>query len=188
MSLILSKTRQLMRARTLLRYTPLSRGAVLLDADWMPGPYPKNEDERKAAAKKYNLLREEYEPYDPKWDIGSGDYPCLPNRCQEDEDPYDNYEYMADSRHYGQPMNQAYEVMNAHGVTLNPEYERPFRQFVLITGMMLVFSYWYAEYLKHVPFIGDMKPLHMPKNAKDGVIHYHYPTSRLEFYEAHHHH
>lgn len=31
--------------------------------DWKPGPYPETEEERKAAAKKYGLLPEDYKPY-----------------------------------------------------------------------------------------------------------------------------
>lgn len=38
---------------------------------WKAGPYPKTEEERIAAAKKYNLLPEEYEPYeDDGWGWG----------------------------------------------------------------------------------------------------------------------
>lgn len=36
--------------------------------DYKPGPYPQTEKERIAAAKKYNLLPEEYKPYaDDGW-------------------------------------------------------------------------------------------------------------------------
>lgn len=45
--------------------------------DWKPGPYPKTKEEREAAAKKYGLLPEEYEPY-PDDGSGYGDYPNLP--------------------------------------------------------------------------------------------------------------
>lgn len=31
--------------------------------DWMPGPLPQTEEERRAAAKKYGLLPEEYKTY-----------------------------------------------------------------------------------------------------------------------------
>lgn len=31
--------------------------------EYKPAPYPKNEAERIAAAKKYNMLPEEYQPY-----------------------------------------------------------------------------------------------------------------------------
>ncbi|CAG2163376.1 unnamed protein product [Oppiella nova] len=44
--------------------------------DWKPGQYPKTQEEREAAAKKYNLIPEDYEPY-PEGS-GYGDYPKLP--------------------------------------------------------------------------------------------------------------
>lgn len=31
--------------------------------DFKPGPFPQTEEERRAAAKKYGLLPEEYKPY-----------------------------------------------------------------------------------------------------------------------------
>lgn len=50
-------------------------------SDWnyqyKPGPYPKTPEERAAAAKKYGLTMEEYQPY-PE-DQGYGDYPKLPD-------------------------------------------------------------------------------------------------------------
>merc|ERR1711981_1508257 len=48
---------------------------------WKPGPYPETEEERLAAAKKYGLIPEDYEPYpnDGQWNEaigphGLGDY------------------------------------------------------------------------------------------------------------------
>lgn len=34
-----------------------------LSKDMLPGPYPKTPEERAAAAKKYNMTIEDYEPY-----------------------------------------------------------------------------------------------------------------------------
>ena len=33
------------------------------DKDWCPGPYPETQAEREAAAKKYGMRVEDYEPY-----------------------------------------------------------------------------------------------------------------------------
>lgn len=48
--------------------------------EWTPGPYPRTKEERLAAAKKYNLQPEDYEPYpeDGYLGMGLGDYPNLP--------------------------------------------------------------------------------------------------------------
>lgn len=34
--------------------------------DWKPGKYPDTVEEREAAAKKYGMRVEDYEPYDPE--------------------------------------------------------------------------------------------------------------------------
>ena len=71
--------------------------------EWEPGPYPTTPAERKAAAKKYGLREEDYEPY-PEDGFGYGDYPKLPlvsfgcrSHLQEWDDPY----Y---TRNYGEPV------------------------------------------------------------------------------------
>lgn len=87
--------------------------------DWKPGPYPTTDEERRAAAKKYGLLPEDYKPYpddgrslrgnnwlkqilidnlSQNWKFtgaGLGDYPHLPDIPVEQRDityPYDNPE------------------------------------------------------------------------------------------------
>lgn len=55
--------------------------------DFAPGPYPKTEAERIAAAKKYGIPIEEYEPY-PEDGLSYGDYPKLPLESGDDRDPY----------------------------------------------------------------------------------------------------
>lgn len=167
----------MLRAPTIVKNSMFVRGATILDRDWMPGPYPKNEAERKAAAKKYNLLPEEYEPLDLKWDLGQGDYPALPNRCWADEDPYGDYTYMADSRYFGDLVHPHWEIYQSHGVSLNEE-NPPFKHAILTHGFMFVFIYWYIQLMENYPFITEMKPQHMY-----GTEHYHYPTSKLEYYE-----
>lgn len=53
--------------------------------DQKPGPFPVTEEEKIAAAKKYNMLREEYEPYP---DGTYGDYPKLPIQSINERDVY----------------------------------------------------------------------------------------------------
>uniref|UniRef100_A0A8D0HGC7 NADH dehydrogenase [ubiquinone] 1 beta subcomplex subunit 8, mitochondrial n=1 Tax=Sphenodon punctatus TaxID=8508 RepID=A0A8D0HGC7_SPHPU len=81
------------------RVAPLWAQSVSgLSKDMLPGPYPKTPEEwaAAAAANKYNMRVEDYEPY-PDKDMGYGDYPKLPNRSQHvyrslplhwDFDPY----------------------------------------------------------------------------------------------------
>lgn len=73
--------------------------------DWKPGPYPKTEEERRAAAKKYNLIPEDYEPYDDKDGLGYGDYPKLPLKSAEGKDPYHHWDITHLKKNYGEPVS-----------------------------------------------------------------------------------
>ena len=74
--------------------------------DWQPGPYPKTPEERAAAAKKYNLRIEDYEPY-PDDGTGHGDYPMLPRVSMEARDPYEVYDCPEWKRNFNEPVKQA---------------------------------------------------------------------------------
>jgi len=52
---------------------------------WMPGPYPKTEAERTAAALKYGMIPEDYKPF-PDEGEGAGDYPDM-GRCSGPDRP-----------------------------------------------------------------------------------------------------
>lgn len=71
--------------------------------DWKPGPYPKTEKERIAAAKKYGLRPEDYRPY-PDDGLGYGDYPMLPRVSTESKDFYDNWDMPDIKRNFGEPV------------------------------------------------------------------------------------
>lgn len=67
------------------------------------GPYPKTKEERERAAKKYNLLPEDYEPFDEL--EGWGDYPNLPAIGGFNRDPYDDFDDVLNNRFYGEPYH-----------------------------------------------------------------------------------
>ena len=71
--------------------------------DWMPGPYPKTQEEREAAAKKYGLRVEDYEPY-PDDGFGYGDYPKLPRVSGEARSPYEIYDMPSLKRNFNEPV------------------------------------------------------------------------------------
>ena len=77
--------------------------------DWKPGPYPRTPRERAAAAKKYNLRVEDYEPY-PNDGFGYGDYPKLPHIADEAKSPYEPYDAPHNRRFYGEPVRTYYYV------------------------------------------------------------------------------
>ena len=68
----------------------------------MPGPYPKTAAARAAAAKKYGLRPEDYEPYPDE--EGYGDYPKLPEIGDDSKDFYNNYDMPDLRRNYGEPV------------------------------------------------------------------------------------
>jgi len=75
----------------------------------MPGPYPKTPEERAAAAKKYNLRVEDYEPYpDDGW--GYGDYPKLPLVSATARNPYEDYDIPTVKRNFNEPVNRHQSV------------------------------------------------------------------------------
>lgn len=80
---------------------------TLIVSDWnkdfKPAPYPTTEEERVAAAKKYNLLPQEYKPY-PDDGMGYGDYPHLPDVSNDLKDPYYPYDMPDMKRNFNEPV------------------------------------------------------------------------------------
>lgn len=72
--------------------------------DFKPAPYPTTEEERVAAAKKYNLLPQDYKSY-PDDGVGYGDYPHLPDVPVETKDPYYPYDSPELKRNFGEPVS-----------------------------------------------------------------------------------
>lgn len=70
--------------------------------DYKPGPYPKTPEEREAAARKYNLIPEDYDCYEEG--SGYGDYPKLPVVSQDAMDPYEEYDNYYRRRNFGQTV------------------------------------------------------------------------------------
>lgn len=67
------------------------------------GPYPRTKEERERAARKYNLIPEDYEPYDEE--EGFGDYPKLPAIGAFNRDKYDDFDEPYNWRFYGEPFH-----------------------------------------------------------------------------------
>lgn len=76
--------------------------------DWKPGPPPKTEAERIAAAKKYNLIPEDYETYDESY--GTGDYPKLPIASQDSRDPYEDFDWHYHRRNFGETVRIYFDL------------------------------------------------------------------------------
>jgi len=73
--------------------------------DWMPAlEPPKNEEEKKAAAKKYGMIVEDYKP-EPADGMGHGDYPDLPIVSTDERNPNEAYDYPEFKRNFGEPLH-----------------------------------------------------------------------------------
>lgn len=81
--------------------------------DWKPGPYPQTPEERAAAAKKYGLLPEDYEPFPDNHDTSRGDYPNLPDIGATARDPEESYDFPYLRRNYGEPVRPPLSLASA---------------------------------------------------------------------------
>lgn len=95
------------------------RAASGLSKDMLPGPYPRTPEERAAAAKKYNMRVEDYEPY-PDDGLGLGDYPKLPDRSQHERDPWYEWDHTDLRRNHGEPMHWQFDMYLRTRVDTSP--------------------------------------------------------------------
>ncbi|VDN81607.1 unnamed protein product [Brugia pahangi] len=88
----------------------LERGPLTIDGwyprDHMPDDYPKNEEERRAAAIKYGMRLEDYKPYDKddcyKYAGNYPDYGCV---TYDHKDPYENWSDPHYRRNWGEGVS-----------------------------------------------------------------------------------
>merc|ERR1711879_501795 len=72
---------------------------------WKPGPYPINDEERAAAARKYGMLLEDYKPNEDP-DAMMGDYPDLPIEPQAEKNAMYEWDCPEYRRNYGEPLQE----------------------------------------------------------------------------------
>uniref|UniRef100_A0A0K8TP44 Putative mitochondrial electron transport nadh to ubiquinone n=1 Tax=Tabanus bromius TaxID=304241 RepID=A0A0K8TP44_TABBR len=136
--------------------------------DFKPAPFPKTQEERDAAAKKYNLLPEEYRPYADDG-FGYGDYPKLPDIGVESKDPYYPYDFPEHKRNYNEPVHANIDLIGEDRYSL-PEpsrYSTPFyyAMFLGVMGFCLA-TYYYLEDKKM------FRPVVPKQYPGDGKVHY----------------
>ncbi|XP_033227557.1 NADH dehydrogenase [ubiquinone] 1 beta subcomplex subunit 8, mitochondrial [Belonocnema kinseyi] len=86
---------------------------AVMNRDWQPGPYPKTEEERIKAARKYNMHPDEYVPYpddDPKG-FCKGDYPDMPLIGAAAKDPYYPYDIPEQKRNYNETLPEEFDML-----------------------------------------------------------------------------
>lgn len=144
------------------------------------GDYPKTQEERERAAKKYNLIPEDYEPYDE--DEGFGDYPKLKAIGGFNRDPYDDFDDVMDNRFHGEPFHRDADLY--YWERVDPLAHEKMRlshwvSFPIFMGVALFvpFLYWFTTTFK-IDINNPVK--HRPTKAnpllKDYVV-YEFPPS-----------
>merc|ERR1712226_131911 len=77
--------------------------------DWEVGKKPVTKEEREAAAKKYGLIPEDYEPTTDTSD--TSDYPMLPRVGHRSLDPYADWDDPGMKRNFGEPVHRDWEQL-----------------------------------------------------------------------------
>nr|BAN20972.1 NADH-ubiquinone oxidoreductase ashi subunit [Riptortus pedestris] len=154
-------------ARNLSLSAPRAGG--VWNKDWKPKKYPQTEEERLAAAKKYGLLPQEYEPT-PDDGQGSGDYPHLKEFSVEARDPFYPWDFPEYRRNFGEVLHQDANLFteDRYNVNMRPRYPLSL-QMAAFLGVIGV-SWWLMKISKNACMYPVAK-LHLPA---PGVKHYSY--------------
>lgn len=149
------------------------------------GPYPRTKEERELAAKKYNLIPEDYETY-PE-DEGWGDYPKLPAIGDFNKYKYDDFDDPSSMRHYGEPYHRDADLYQWHKIDpLGHEkhFMAPWKKFLVFMGTWLsipVFCYGWNYF--NLNFNYNFK-----KHSFEDKPRYYFPPSPNDDVHSHHKH
>ncbi|OXB59739.1 hypothetical protein ASZ78_001861 [Callipepla squamata] len=136
---------------------PGARAASGLSKDQLPGPYPRTAEERAAAAKKYNMRVEDYQPY-PDDGFGYGDYPMLPNKSAHERDPWYQWDQPDLRRNWGEPMHWDFDMYIRNRVDTSPTpvpWHTMRNHFLIFLGTMLVMFTLGEIYPSYRPVVSD---------------------------------
>ncbi|CAK1548224.1 unnamed protein product [Leptosia nina] len=115
---------------------------------YKPGPYPKTPAEREAAAKKYGLTVEEYQPF-PE-DMGYGDYPNLPDIGAESKDPHYPYDNAELKRNFNEPYHVNAEILgeDRYNISFKPRISvmEQWCWFLGVIGGSIALYYYMEDY------------------------------------------
>ncbi|NP_001138336.1 NADH dehydrogenase [ubiquinone] 1 beta subcomplex subunit 8, mitochondrial [Pan paniscus] len=141
-----------------------ARTASHMTKDMFPGPYPRTPEERAAAAKKYNMRVEDYEPY-PDDGMGYGDYPKLPDRSQHERDPWYSWDQPGLRLNWGEPMHWHLDMYNRNRVDTSPT--------PLSWHVMCMQLFGFLAFMIFMCWVGDVYPVYQPVGPKQ------YPYNNL---------
>jgi len=137
--------------------------------DWRPTDEPPTTEEgKRAAAKKYGMIPEDYETY-ANDGTGYGDYPKLPLISAESRDPHALYDFPELKRNFGEPMHVDFDMVGEDRWDYNKRYRVPMLT-MLASFLGVMFGGWglfcLGEYVRVVPV-----PM-MPRQFPPGSVEY----------------
>ncbi|XP_064879064.1 LOW QUALITY PROTEIN: NADH dehydrogenase [ubiquinone] 1 beta subcomplex subunit 8, mitochondrial [Oncorhynchus nerka] len=148
----------------------------------LPGPYPQTPEERAAAAKKYNMRVEDYEPI-PDNGEGYGDYPQLPDRSQHERDPWYSWDHPDLRRNWGEPIHWDFDMFIRNRVDTSPSpvaWHTMCKHLFGFVGFMLLMFYLGEKFPSYQPVAPKQYPysnLHLergedPEKQPEEVKHF----------------
>lgn len=150
-------------------FTTTTVRAAYWNKDWKPGKYPTTEEERRAAAKKYGLLPEEYKPI-PDDGEGAGDYPGFKPLAADSRDPFYPWDYPEYRRNYGEPLHINENIHGLDRWNVNQRYKYSTAQKTSMFLGVISISYL-LMYLGNDACFNPAAQQHLPA---PGVKHYTY--------------
>ncbi|XP_044761284.1 NADH dehydrogenase [ubiquinone] 1 beta subcomplex subunit 8, mitochondrial [Coccinella septempunctata] len=133
--------------------------------DFKPGPYPKTEAERLAAAKRYGLDPSEYEPYRDDG-TGYGDYPKFKAESGDSRDPFYPWDNPEFKRNYNENMHVQFDLIREDRYDVNARHisscvEQYLQLIGTLSGFFLLI--WIGEQFKA---FHPILPKQMPAEGK----------------------
>lgn len=139
---------------------------------WKPGPYPKTEEEKVAAAKKYGMLREDYEPY-PDDGYGNGDYPKMPPSSGASRSGHIWWDDPDLKRNFGEPVHYNIQMTRDVGHDDTTRLRYPHGKAFLIF-LAITFAFGAPQILSYeVPFYHPVSEIQRP--LMTGKTYYEFP-------------
>ncbi|ODN05879.1 NADH dehydrogenase [ubiquinone] 1 beta subcomplex subunit 8, mitochondrial [Orchesella cincta] len=146
--------------------------------DWRPADDPPaTEEAKRAAAKKYGMIPEDYETYKNDG-TGYGDYPKLPIVSAESRDPHALYDFPELKRNFGEPLHVDADMYGEDRWDRSKRLRIPYH--VMLTWFLGVIGitatlFMLSEYVRVNPTRRMPKPLY-----NDGKKHYTFELEDVE--------
>lgn len=117
--------------------------------EWMPGEYPKTEEERLHAAEKYGIHPDEYKPLQPH--EFAGDYPDLKAEGYDARDPLYPWDEPDYRRGWNEPLHEDDDMLGADKYTIEGVRQRTDPTAGSIFGVVFILVVWFVMYYQDEP-------------------------------------